>query len=227
MKYELIKKYPGSPDLGFITSPKSDNAYYVNSNWIEPENYPEFWEKVVELDYEILRSCPIEGSIYSVKRLSDNEVFTVRDHLNFNNQGNGILLRIDFERALVDKGKGRLCFVNDNKFLGDWWSIKDLSKVKKSIFVTYDEVDMFMGDDYYTLGTPDNYWSIQKFVVDVNCLSLSPIGKVQFSTSEAAEKYILDNKPKRLYTEDEMVRALENWGMCRVDISYVNNFLNK
>ena len=118
MKYELIKKYPGSPDLGFIASTKSDNAYYVNSNWIQPENYPEFWIKVIEKDYEILRSCPIEGSIYSVKRISDGV------GLNF--------------------------------------TIADLKD-----------------SDY-----------------------------IFFAKKENAEKYIQDNKPKRLYTEDEMVRAL-------------------
>jgi len=54
MKYKLIKEYPGSPILGTIVSPEMDDAYYINSNWITPENYPEFWELVVEKDYEIL-----------------------------------------------------------------------------------------------------------------------------------------------------------------------------
>ena len=35
MKYRLIREYPGSPDLGWIS----------NNNW---ENFPEFWEKVIE-----------------------------------------------------------------------------------------------------------------------------------------------------------------------------------
>jgi hypothetical protein len=38
--------------------------------------------KVIEKDYEILKTCPIEGAIYSVKRLSDGEVFTVGDKVS-------------------------------------------------------------------------------------------------------------------------------------------------
>ena len=42
MKYILKKEYPGSPKLGNII----DN---LENDWIE--NYPEFWEEVVEKDY--------------------------------------------------------------------------------------------------------------------------------------------------------------------------------
>ena len=45
MKYILKKEYPGSPKLGNII----DN---LENDWIE--NYPEFWQEVVEKDYEIL-----------------------------------------------------------------------------------------------------------------------------------------------------------------------------
>ena len=45
MKYILKKEYPGSPKLGNII----DN---LENDWIE--NYSEFWEEVVEKDYEIL-----------------------------------------------------------------------------------------------------------------------------------------------------------------------------
>ena len=302
MKYKLIKTYPGSPVLGFITIPKrSDNDYYVNSNWIYPEKYPEFWEKVVELnceilkscpigggiysvkrvsdgeiftvgdtianmcdseqkisklyinkntgemcvytsttcrftihsikkvkkvvklDYEIVKSCPIEGSIYSIKRLSDSEVFTLGDIIDFNGMGNGVLIKIDFERAPIDKGTGRLCFVGDNSLLGDWWNIKDLSRLKKPVFMTKDNVTLVGGEKVHivtkdlTLGVGLNFTVAD--LKDSNCLF--------FAEKENAEKYIQDNRPKRLYTEDEMERALENWGMCKVNISYVNDFLNK
>ena len=97
MKYILKKEYPGSPKLGNII----DN---LENDWIE--NYPEFWEEVVEKDYEILSLVASEkhpqhkkGSkflhnkdygfknmyptefwdIYSVKRISDNKIFTIGD----------------------------------------------------------------------------------------------------------------------------------------------------
>ena len=51
MKYILIKRYPGSPKLGTIR--KYEGNVWSDSNEftspiINPENYPEFWELVVE-----------------------------------------------------------------------------------------------------------------------------------------------------------------------------------
>jgi len=83
-KYKLIKEYPASPKLGFILFKRHCGTYHnietgnvYGSRMIE--NQPEFWEEVVEKDYEILKTCPIEGTFYSVKRLSDGEIFTVGD----------------------------------------------------------------------------------------------------------------------------------------------------
>ena len=106
-KYKLIKTYPGSPKLSTeiietqinslcpvnecYTSRKTFMLIGYDSFEIEnPKNYPEFWEKVVEKDYEILcikhkeSKCFYRNSIdlrnlnfydiHSVKRLSDGEV---------------------------------------------------------------------------------------------------------------------------------------------------------
>lgn len=56
-KYRLIKKYPGSPELGYISKPHiaaPDNAHYWNHTWFYPTDYPEYWEEVKEPEYEIL-----------------------------------------------------------------------------------------------------------------------------------------------------------------------------
>jgi hypothetical protein len=68
-KYKLIKSYPGSPELNTeIIKSKIYYADYLNQGSYEtfmvkgdngfnlnnPQDYPEFWEKVVEKDYEIL-----------------------------------------------------------------------------------------------------------------------------------------------------------------------------
>lgn len=51
-KYKLIKKLPfeGSPDIGYISTETmvKDGAHYWNHNWFHPEDYPEFWEEVIE-----------------------------------------------------------------------------------------------------------------------------------------------------------------------------------
>lgn len=48
-KYKLIKEYPGSPKLGYISKSHvdaPDNAHYWDHIWFNPEDYPEFWEEV-------------------------------------------------------------------------------------------------------------------------------------------------------------------------------------
>ena len=95
-KYRLIKTYPGSPVLGFEIAKSgastyvggSGNTFQIRKEYIE--YHSEFWEKVVEKDYEILcikhkkNKCFYRNSIdlrnlnfydiHSVKRLSDGEV---------------------------------------------------------------------------------------------------------------------------------------------------------
>lgn len=65
-RYKLIKCYPNSPKLGTVL--ESDNAFYysysngiISSNTVETN--PEFFEEVVEKEYEIL-SYSSSGEIY-------------------------------------------------------------------------------------------------------------------------------------------------------------------
>ena len=97
MKYKLIKEYPGSIKLGTIVYLETEDNYMTNMEndfKLFPkkivENYPEFWEEVVEKDYEILEvkgkygaiSSYIEKldndlkdkTIFKIKRLSDGEI---------------------------------------------------------------------------------------------------------------------------------------------------------
>lgn len=70
-KFKLIKEYPGSPKLNTVfdywTDGISEQVYNKSNNpsFISLETikkYPEFWEEVVEKEYEIL----------SFKRISDS-----------------------------------------------------------------------------------------------------------------------------------------------------------
>ena len=101
-KFKLIKKLPfeGSPDIGYISIEKlgENGAHYWNHNWFHPENYPEFWQEVVEKDYEILiyrsktnswifiddpkdfgRLKLSDWEIFSIRRLSDGVEFKIGD----------------------------------------------------------------------------------------------------------------------------------------------------
>lgn len=61
-RYKLIREYPGSPKLNTLVSKHISNRFYnfnggTYKNEIkvsQVENYPEFWEKVVEKKYQIL-----------------------------------------------------------------------------------------------------------------------------------------------------------------------------
>ncbi len=103
-KFKLIKKLPfeGSPDIGYISIEKlgENGAHYWNHNWFHPENYPEFWQEMVEKDYEILiyrsktnswifiddpkdfgRLKLSDWEIYSILRKSDGVEFNIGDRV--------------------------------------------------------------------------------------------------------------------------------------------------
>jgi len=84
---------------------------------------------------------------------------------------------------------------------------------EKPVFTTADEIEMFMGDTYYTMGTPNDYWNIQEFKVNESCIILCPIGKIQFAKRENAEKYIRGNEKK--YSLNEMVRIANHWAYIK------------
>lgn len=126
-KYKLIKKYPGSEEVGTIFEKEYHSlTYNLNGNYLiflpknEVENNPEFWEEVVAPDYEVTqvlyatairtlynggyRNYPEGigfdlkyllsngGKIHSVKRLSDEKIFTVGDRIDIGGR-NGMFFR--------------------------------------------------------------------------------------------------------------------------------------
>lgn len=154
MNYKLIKKLPfeKSPEIGYISKPWlliEDKPHYWNSNWFNPKNYPEFWEEIVEKDYEILSyigkstknvlSAKLDPfvnnkliewedknlDIHSVKRLSDGEIFTVGDKTDV-----GIIESIQFD-DLKELG------IKVSDLCGDWiyYSIGIIEK-KQPLFTT-------------------------------------------------------------------------------------------
>jgi hypothetical protein len=104
VKYKLIKDYPGSPcEVGEIVL-----TSWLHIKHLKIEEFPMFWERVPEKDYEILaykylgsgvvitrtkndcfeqpgflikESAISNANIHSVKRLSDGEIFTVGDEV--------------------------------------------------------------------------------------------------------------------------------------------------
>lgn len=244
--YKLVKEYPGSPKLG------AEACYIPNNNWygipgqqiFAPEvieNNPEFWEKVVEKDYEILSyyggkpghsiykltNCKqgftpyhkylgiihdkfttsyMDNSndwfIHSVKRLSDGEIFTIGDEINTsvsNSYCKIYKLRLNNVNKLVIECTHSFLAHEKNVDL-----LSDIKHDKKPLFTTFDGVDIFEGDKfYYPTG---DYSTVYKETAPIKskiaeksynnllkyCLIVS---NHKFSTKEAAEEYILMNKP--------------------------------
>lgn len=227
-KYKLIKKLPfeGSPPVGYISVEKEGEAgaHYWNHNWFHPEDYPEFWELVVEKDYEILALKSNEGkisdmylngmiawssddrpeykypeeilkrnvhTINSVKRLSDSEIFTVGD-------------RVDY--MPIKNTKIESFNINNNK-ITVWGKFVDnmhgfvfldgVSKSQKPILTTWDGIDIFnLTSQVWIVNSRLDSWATT--AGDVIC----GITKT-FSSYINANKYIEENKPQ--YSKKDMI----------------------
>lgn len=231
-KYKLIKKYPGSPELNTIFDywtdgileqvyNKSTNPSFIPLKTVK--QHPEFWEEVVEKDYEILsfihngqhnvkiniiikikngfldsdsQKLPLEHylnascwNIYSVKRLSDGEVFTVGDKIEngkYKSSITSITLDNLCDSDVCIETEGFICAYYNNCCLSC------IKHSKKPLFTTEDGVDIFEGDDCYII---HNWIPLKTKVFSDDYGNTKTVYKFVFSTKEAAEEYILMNKP--------------------------------
>lgn len=250
-QYKLIKEYPNSPILGTIASfndkdqwffhykPKirdSDDLHSIGNN--EITLYSDFWQEILQKDYEILsfiriklgKGSSLVGDIYvknklntfekqmfpwcsyteeemfngqkdnlnngcfainSIKRISDNEIFTLGDnfkHLNNKHYKNLIIKSIEPYDKFISPIRMSLSSKDATIPL-------DLcSKSKNPLFITEDGIEIFenktTGLYYVNIYT----WYQGK---DVSGLigNLNHDGFKYFSKEKAAEKYIILNKP--------------------------------
>lgn len=212
-RYKLIKKYPGSPILGTINGFKSGSTLKLDI----VENYPEYWEEVVEKDYEILYINSPYGhtlitketngerfaeifltpeqikngyTIQSVKRLSDGEVFTISDKVTLCFSENYFLtsIKITDQEKIYCNGKVDISNPICSQF-GRY--LEDISKAKQPLFTTEDGVDIFEGGNCFPV-TKD--FKLQKTYCDARLDGRSEY-RLYFSTEQKAEEYILMNKP--------------------------------
>lgn len=154
-------------------------------------------EHYKELPYKILKSCPIEGTIYSVERISDGEVFTLEDICTPNSLNNPAKIT-KFEFVLGDQL--RLQGENDGKRY--WYlDINTITKLKP-VFITHDKIKIFEGDSYYTVFTKGNQnpkwvvngkWKGRKLSHEES--NWSDECKY-FSSIEAASEFIKYNAPE-------------------------------
>ncbi len=182
----------------------SNNNYLydgIDRIWIDWEdkcggNWLEFTEKAIEKDYEILKTCPIEGTIYSVKRLSDGEVFTVGDLIKTKNCYSSERIN---EIKLTDDSSA---FLN-----GIWFycekgcsHFKRAIKAKQPIFLTHDGKDIFVGDRIIWVNKDSLLHGV--FTADYGSLFCSN-QHAYFTSAIDAEDYIKRNKV--LFTTEDGV----------------------
>lgn len=243
MKYKLICEYPGSPKYGFIQNTNNNGTFVFNGNDLNPLDYPEYWEKVEEKDYEILsficnqnfnslikndiisktkvigNNYIFEGksqdgkkittnssaeelleykqwSIYSVKRLSDGEIFTIGDNTTV-----GIINKISLQNNNIkwpvaiygDKSSAALNFedqreINKGNLL--------LQHIKTPLFITEDGIDIFsLHNDVFWYLKKSTFYLYEKKKYQGNHFKYEPDIELYFSAKEKAEEYILFNKP--------------------------------
>lgn len=228
-RYKLIREYPGSPKLGTTYQEIEGLCPYHGKMYknlskegdcllaSEIENQPEYWEEVVEEDYEILsfktnfdneviyyKDIDIDDelnntkylNIHSVKRLSDGEVFTVGDkvfseYVNYTINKIGIVNDKCMVSALYDTNNP-----NGSRL---HYNLNNLKKAKQPLFTTEDGVDIFEGNVVYYVETeeePELCFIVNEYtVLKYPGRFISDKSLHSFSTKEKAEEYILMNKP--------------------------------
>jgi hypothetical protein len=207
-KYRLVKIYPGSPTrLGIIWS----DSVLISLYGKLPDNNTH-WEEVIKKDYEILSFIEsgsnivferfddyiyISGksriteeealksslNIYSIKRLSDDEVFTVGNKVY---NGYCITEILNFNTL---NSELKILTVSGTTILSN------IQHIKKPLFTTEDGVDINNLDSVYYIR---NRWLEHKdyFIYNTTATkSSASTGHLYFSTKPRAYNYILMNKP--------------------------------
>jgi len=218
-KYKLIRTYPCSPKLGTIVTLNDIDTYQNLKNIYHDEyfglqqklveNYPEFWQKIIEKDYEVLSYSDnnniftiednseilerLNFKIHSVKRLSDGEVFTIGDIVKCEDCKGKIT-------SLEIYGNDIYLTGIDNQMPFGYTICKALDcfeipqKVKQPLFTTEDGVDIFEGDKIFSIDRTKLIFKDIDRVIKSKYFERSSVYKY-FSTKEKAEEYILMNKP--------------------------------
>jgi len=205
-KYRLIKEYPNSPELGFIT----DETMHF------PAHYPEFWEKVKEwriVEFSSMVDVPSQINweefkeflkIKSVKRLSDNTIFSIGDKvINPKLKSNATFTIERFELDCV--GEHMLALGG-----GGAIGIHKIEKYKEPILTTEDGVNLFQGDDFWHV---DTYFCSGKGILNNSFKPLN--GYKHFSTEQAAKDWIEMNKPQ--FSKNDLIKAVQAVGNINVN----------
>lgn len=154
--------------------------YAIGQTFLSNEGYRRFNE------LDINRINTQDGtkvySIYSVKRLSDGEVFTVGDIVqNYND-------KIPFIITCIKKylDSDNICLIGESTS-----SLLEAEHIKNPLFTTEDGVDIYEGGTYYVIDDDVSTVFERKAKEQFNSRYTIPIKR--FAVKENAEKYIFYN----------------------------------
>lgn len=226
-KYKLIKTYPGSPCFGteIIEAADIKGKYFIKRSniWFtnNPEKYPEFWENVIEKNYEILSFISTNTAIGEKEgaiRYINDDGYTVDEYLyNGESVKNGAYLIHSIKRL----SDGEVFTIGDKIDCKGWFGniikfkiinnelkifqqqhinnsnykpllIQELNKFKTPLFTTKDSVDIFKGDIVYFVKI-NKYDDWENHYITV-VDETSAKNHIRFSTKEKAEEYVLMNE---------------------------------
>lgn len=129
-----------------------------------------------------------EYYITSVKRLYDNEVFSIGDKINFRGlYGNNSEHKYDTIKGFELKQDGSLGVRYHNGLVG----IEKIQKYKEVLFTTEDSVELFGGERVFSVSDTLIIAVLLNFSVE----DFKKIKGKIFAKKEKAEEYILMNKP--------------------------------
>lgn len=211
-KKEIIVKNIYFGESGPSYSTLKMNIYYtidIDNKFISNKYYNEMKEEYDAqfVDYEIMFDINKINFIYSVKRLSDGEIFTIGDKMYYSTDSEnhqfkktGCIIQeftIENNKIYVNR---HYASGNKNYILENW--VKFVTK--QPLFTTEDGVDI------YDINKDKFYWVIFKDNNNVNRVDklweiceiknycyfrYEPEYEKYFSTKKAAEEYIIENKP--------------------------------
>lgn len=135
--------------------------------------------------FEYAHGCPNDFKIHSVLRLSDGEVFTVGDKIQ---EEDGVYV---IDAFWENYGGNDLWFsYNQRKKYGS--SLDSAKKVKEPLFTTEDGKAIYANKHFWYVG---DAWNVCETWLLENEQWEERLKPKSFSTKEAAEDWILHNKP--------------------------------
>lgn len=220
-KYKLIKLYPNCPfNIGseVVYCPEL-GEYWINGKINhtikkdDVEAYPEFWKEIKNPEYEILDKTYIPRhkcsgapelmwEIISIKRLLDNEIFTIGDKINFEGTVKTIT-EISLNPNPDNKPYKRAV---PYLVCGPSYGISlDIAEKAELLFTTEDGVDIYEGDTVYFIR---NDFRTLRVFERKKYFGLPHHGNIYFSTKEKAEKYIEINQPR--FSKNDVENIINN-----------------